>query len=892
MDIIDEITKQPKGAEFFRADLHIHSFGASYDVTDATMTPENIVGTAAKENLRIIGITDHNSISNVEGALKYAITKNVFVVPGVELSTPQGHLLVYCPTFRDLEGFYGKLSISSDKKMCNDTIPQCLSKASEFNGFGIAAHIDLSSGFELMMPKYDPFKEEVLKCKNLIGLELGSATNESWYTDRDENENRRLFLARRRQHLGLEPTYDLAKIVSSDAHTLAALGKNAAGARKLTRLKLESFTFDALRIALIDSSARTRIEDLIPTDIPRFVGMKIDGGFLDGQIVHFSRNLTCIIGGRGAGKSTLIESLRCGSGNPARESLVDSEVWPDEIHVVYQDEAARQQVLLKSKSEPLVNITSSDEGLTQIPIESYGQGETAETIQHCDRDPGILLTFLDLFIDFGDLKKRDAEVCQKLLENQTLMERLSLEIQTIPDLIRVKNNAEAQLKALKEKEAAQVVELEEKLAKERLFREELKQNLSDFLKAIKESLSDTSTIDSVLKMDDKAFAVGKEELDKVKEVITQFSEKIRKFSGDIDAECGIAMAAIAGHLQQWTQKERDTQAEIEKIRKQLEEKGIRLDMAFIRKVTKDFTDFTAKLKDLTTKKGNLGKAEKERKELIAERRLVKSQQFSKRQAFAVTLTDNLRKTVVDYTVSVKFLDGVHAPALEDLLVSTLGWRTSRVPKAQLIASQVSPFALMDGIKGKNSVILEAVKDHEGNAVFTSADAADLLQTLHNHPTFLNALHRCAFDDRPEIKVTKEYIKADKSKGFTTKDFSKLSLGQQQSILLCVLLFSKSQSPLIIDQPEDNLDSEFIYKTFVSTLRSVKERRQVIVVTHNANIAVLGDAEMIIPLRGSNDKAVIRDRGSIDNDATKKIACTILEGSKEAFKKRATMYGIY
>jgi predicted ATPase len=86
------------------------------------------------------------------------------------------------------------------------------------------------------------------------------------------------------------------------------------------------------------------------------------------------------------------------------------------------------------------------------------------------------------------------------------------------------------------------------------------------------------------------------------------------------------------------------------------------------------------------------------------------------------------------------------------------------------------------------------------------------------------------------------------------------LGQQQSLLLSILLFSKSNSPLIIDQPEDNLDSEFIYKTFVSTLRSVKERPQVIVVTHNANIAVLGDAEMIVPLRGSSDKAAIRDRG--------------------------------
>jgi DNA repair ATPase RecN len=112
----------------------------------------------------------------------------------------------------------------------------------------------------------------------------------------------------------------------------------------------------------------------------------------------------------------------------------------------------------------------------------------------------------------------------------------------------------------------------------------------------------------------------------------------------------------------------------------------------------------------------------------------------------------------------------------------------------------------------------------------------------------------------------------------------------QAILLTVLLFSKSRVPLIIDQPEDNLDGEFIYKTVVRSLRSIKELRQVIIVTHNPNIAVLGDAELIIPLRGASEVSVIRDRGSIDTTETKDIVCTILEGSQKAFKRRQEVYG--
>jgi ABC-type lipoprotein export system ATPase subunit len=153
-----------------------------------------------------------------------------------------------------------------------------------------------------------------------------------------------------------------------------------------------------------------------------------------------------------------------------------------------------------------------------------------------------------------------------------------------------------------------------------------------------------------------------------------------------------------------------------------------------------------------------------------------------------------------------------------------------------------------------------------------------------------AIERCPFEDRPEIRVRKTVTLPDGRKTYPSRDFSQLSLGQQQSILLTILLFSKSRTPLIIDQPEDNLDSEFIYKTLVRSLRTIKEHRQVIIVTHNANIAVLGDAELIIPLRGASDLSVIRSRGSIDTEETKEIVCTILEGSPRAFKRRSEVYG--
>src|SRR5579884_2171854 len=117
-----------RGAEFVRADLHIHSYGdhGSPDVSDSSMTPQAIVDAALQEGLRIIGITDHNEIRNIEGALEAAEGREILVVPGVELSTPQGHLLAYAPTMGTSESF----SVGSRFRMIEKRVRRRWSSAS------------------------------------------------------------------------------------------------------------------------------------------------------------------------------------------------------------------------------------------------------------------------------------------------------------------------------------------------------------------------------------------------------------------------------------------------------------------------------------------------------------------------------------------------------------------------------------------------------------------------------------------------------------------------------------------------------------------------------------------------------------------------------------------
>ena len=118
----------------------------------------------------------------------------------------------------------------------------------------------------------------------------------------------------------------------------------------------------------------------------------------------------------------------------------------------------------------------------------------------------------------------------------------------------------------------------------------------------------------------------------------------------------------------------------------------------------------------------------------------------------------------------------------------------------------------------------------------------------------------------------------------------LSDGQRHTILLTIAMLAESNVPLVIDQPEDDLDNEFIFSSIVTTLRAIKERRQVILVTHNANIAVLGDSELLLPMYRENDFGKSKDRGAIDTDATKQRVIGILEGGPDAFLRRKEMYG--
>ena len=111
-----------------------------------------------------------------------------------------------------------------------------------------------------------------------------------------------------------------------------------------------------------------------------------------------------------------------------------------------------------------------------------------------------------------------------------------------------------------------------------------------------------------------------------------------------------------------------------------------------------------------------------------------------------------------------------------------------------------------------------------------------------------------------------------------------SPGQKNAALLAFIL-SYGDEPLLLDQPEDDLDNELIYNLIVRQLRETKSRRQVIVVTHNANIVVNGDAEMVLPLKVECGETRVRQAASVQIKEVREAICDILEGGQQAFEQR-------
>jgi predicted ATP-dependent endonuclease of OLD family len=191
--------------------------------------------------------------------------------------------------------------------------------------------------------------------------------------------------------------------------------------------------------------------------------------------------------------------------------------------------------------------------------------------------------------------------------------------------------------------------------------------------------------------------------------------------------------------------------------------------------------------------------------------------------------------------------------------------------AKDLATQFSPSELIDHVEAGDARPIAQILNRDIGQV------TRVLAHLRDHPDLYN-LELHYFEDALDITFYDDG---------TPKPVESLSKGQTATALLPLILRASDQ-PLIFDQPEDDLDNSFIYRSLVKVVRELKKTRQLIFVTHNANIPVLGDADRIIVMRMTDPTIAAPPlTGSVDD--CKEYILTLLEGGKEAFELRRTKY---
>ncbi len=157
-------------------------------------------------------------------------------------------------------------------------------------------------------------------------------------------------------------------------------------------------------------------------------------------------------------------------------------------------------------------------------------------------------------------------------------------------------------------------------------------------------------------------------------------------------------------------------------------------------------------------------------------------------------------------------------------------------------------------------------------------------------TFREAMSQARRWELAAIRCPDRYVLELRMDDGSYRRLEELSGGQRVSVLLSLLLETRDDRPLVIDQPEDELDNRFLFDTVLPALKRLKGRRQIIVATHNANIVVNGDADQVIQLEASSNHGRVAEAGAIEDPAVRDAIVRTVDGGDDAFRLRRLKYG--
>lgn len=906
------------GARWFRADLHVHTLDdypgnrlrwggrSGQPIDDALLTEyaRAVLKTAVARGVEVLGLTPHAVYCQGQETLS-AIWRIVetwndglddddvpfrdkvyAVFPGFEPSLADGargvHLLFLFDPEIGREGFVrafhavmngvdpwsgGRLNnAGKDAKAALESIGDlCERDARRWNWLALAPH-----AFASDQGLFGQLKSQILQYfpHHLVAaLELAdNSLPEDHLRGRDWLE------------AGMT-RYRHCFFHASDAYILnpdpASTALVELGSRT-TVLKMAEPRVEALRQALLASESRLRLAyerdatsgDLIPASVPdplalrrpwlrsvnvaggtSFFGGQDDAGGARSTAFRLNPDLTCIIGGRMSGKSTLLDGLRVAFGFP-----------------LPSDEQVRADVESRARDRFLSGNPTVDTDVC---------GPVDPTCSFDERWPAVFFTQRELQQAVTD-QEGLRQLLFQLLPGQGA--QLQEQFQTIAALSRQLARLVPQLtkatEALGEAEQALAKSSASKEALER-FRNigasQLSTAQADLgrIRAVHGAATRTATALRTASQAAAAATLTSAQSDRIRDVLNNADvAKVQELLQATKAHISSATSALEEAKDPLDRLASTADSEISRYRGELESALVKAggtaeelnQFAALSKNAELFEESRLAAEAAATTVDDLRtqfrRALEERDRIRIEHR-----------AAMVDVAEAIERRFDGLIRALSTADGVD-DALGDWIVSlkergvTRWWNDAQRPIApsEVLAAlqneQLDRLGMSEQVARTFTEVMTETQQYE-------------LQALHTPDRYLL-----------QLQVAPGEYRA----------MNRLSGGQQVSLLLSLLLESDDTRPLVIDQPEDELDKSYLFDTVLPALHRLKGQRQVVLVTHDANIVVNGDADQVICLQADADTGWVAAQGAIEQPEIRQAILTVLDGGADAFELRSRKYG--
>jgi len=901
-----------------KCDLHIHS---NASIGDSSLTVDEILEEALEKGLDLIALTDHNTVDNIDEFIAKSKEKGIGALPGVELKIEMGrpavHIIALFPeqvtqeTIKD--DFLSPLGVTR-RRIIEVGAASIHNKGDENQFYKAGLYeiaVNLKKASKLAHElggiviahageKHGTFEKVPHTARDASSYEVWNALG----AEKTEIMQKNVIDVCELSHYDEEQinfyldTFYKPTIICSDAHQRDLIGTN------YTWIKMDTVDFEGLRQIIYEPDIRIGYsDDAIKNNYFYIQCLKADGGYFNDFSMELSPDLNTIIGGNSAGKSVLIDYLRFVVNDYPQKKIQEEyfERLHDllrngnsvEINVFIDDSDlfSQRRTLKMSKDygaspvdesePPVITPTVLRKGMGKFCIEVYSQGELIQIIKQKEQISKIL----DGLGNYRNVIEFIDELVEFIVYNKDNILSSYQEIKEHSEKLLMKEDLKIKIENTKSKIEHDIINEFQRWQYEKSSIEIFEQNINkvkslvqEYFKEINELLAFEIDID---KIQNKIFinellALNHEINDVLRSTRGMVEEKLSTISTSVEK-------LIKNH--NWQKKFEEKKTKYNEYLKEKKIENLDIDMQNINTWTKTIIDIDKKnVPKYENLKLEINEYYQVRKMLLC----LLDETLNELQDERIKNTEDLKQRYPDIEFEVKELDNEKLYSFLEDQLQGLGIYNFDQQIKRIRTSNVGLTEFVELIETKDT------RGLTNRCNITESTSEKIIDFFNEPLAGFEQNFSSSFMELQEIILEPKinFIIIDRNTGVKT-NFMRLSAGKKCSFLLSIL-FSSNDCPLIIDQPEDNLDSEYI-QTIIDALKDNKGKRQFIIVTHNQNITVLGDSEKVVKIQ-KDESAFDPDQGSVvatggveREDMRKGIL--LLEGGTEAFKKRARKYGI-